>query len=240
MPIICSDAFRDCCGIEGSPRCNRADAFRRERRDIGTAPAASWLARSLSRHNLNLETAEHLGDGMRRLFLALALCVVAGQREAQSAPCIQHGNTGQIDFATASPNSAQAVAIVVGADGYIAGPSQIPGSAIDTTVQGDQISITLTAANVNFNPPPPLSCNTVFVGPLSPGSYLVSLFLIVIGESPAAQRLIATNTLTVAPGQDPATVPTLSGAALAALALLLAIAGLFMTRRQLPRSPPTA
>ena len=121
-------------------------------------------------------------------FLALATPCIAQPSFAcgvNGAPLTVLGGVPFIGFAPSVPNASQAVTITVGMVDYN------PISAV-AVVQGNAITVTFTASYIGLTTPPPLSCSTTMVGPLSPGAYVVNLFL---AANPPAQ--VATATLVV-------------------------------------------
>lgn len=168
---------------------------------------------------------------MRRLLSVLAISVIAtAPCAAQSFDCngeapVAPLSPAVIKFTPAAPSASQTIAIAVGVTRYIG-----PQGAV-ATLQGSSINVTLTATLIGFTPPP-RSCVMTSIGPLPAGTYAVNLFVNDLNGSVPSPNLVATTLLTVAPASDPAIVPALSGVALAALALLLSIAGRIALRRR--------
>ncbi len=167
---------------------------------------------------------------MRRLLsflLATLVAPIALQCAAQTNGCPSGAGNGPVLALPAAPNSSQTIVAVIGVYAMDVGADE---HGISVSTKGNSIAITMTGINLaGFDPP--MGCGPVSIGSLAAGTYTVNLFAVDTGSSHPAPVLEATATLTVAPGQDPATVPTLSAAALAALALLLSLAGLFTFRR---------
>jgi hypothetical protein len=129
----------------------------------------------------------------------------------------------------AAPNSSQTMVAVIGVYAIDVGAD---GHGISVSTEGNSIAITMTGINLNRFGGVPMVCYPVPIGSLAAGAYTVDLFGVDTGSPHPAPILEATATVTVVPGPDPATVPTLSGAALAALALLLSVAGRFALSRR--------
>ena len=177
---------------------------------------------------------------MRRalsFLLATLVAPIALQCAAQTNGCPSGAGNGPVLALPAAPNSSQTIVAVIGVYAIDVGADR---HGISVSREGNSIAITMTGINLNRFDGVPMFCYPVPIGSLAPGTDTVDLFGVDTGSSHPAPVLAATTTLAVAPGQDPAAVPGLSGAALAALAFLLASAGLFMTRRQQPHSTPTA
>jgi hypothetical protein len=129
---------------------------------------------------LSLLTFSFLGIATPCIAQTYFACGVNG------VPLTVLGGSPFIGFTPSAPNASQAVTITVGMVDYN------PISAV-AVVQGKAITVTFTASYIGLTTPPPLSCSTTMVGPLSTGTYVVNLFL---AADPAAQ--VATATLVVA------------------------------------------
>ncbi len=104
-------------------------------------------------------------------------------------------------------------------------------------VQDNQISITLSGQY--YSDPSPNPCANALLGPLAPGEYQVSVFVIDTGATVPTPGLVATTTLTVTP--DKSQVPGLSLGGIVLLGFLMAAAGVLglKRQRQSPHSPPS-
>jgi hypothetical protein len=166
---------------------------------------------------------------MWRFLLPLSFSLaVAAPSSAQPVPCM---GTLVLGFTPASPNASQPIAITVGVSGYGLGSPPIQTGAV-ATLQNNAINVTLTGYPLFFAPPPGLTCTTTSIGPLSPGTYPVNLFVVEAGTpNPPPPRLITTSTITITP--DLSAVPAISRATVAALAALLFVAALLALHRRL-------
>ena len=103
------------------------------------------------------------------------------------------------------------------------------GKSVTAQVVGSTIAVTLAIEYQGFGVPPPQPpvCGFVTVGPLTPGMYIVDYYTSWNGTPPMLQ---ASTNLVVA--LDPSAIPTISDAGIAALALLLSVAGWLALRRK--------
>jgi hypothetical protein len=132
------------------------------------------------------------------------------------------GSSFYLAFDPPIPNGAQPVTIIA---------DWVPWAETDTTatLQNGSINVTLIGRYWGFEPPYGF-CNSVVIGPLPVGTYPVNLFMQQVDHPEVPATLITTTTLTVTPG--PSSIPAVSGVGIAALVLLLSVAGWFGLRRR--------
>ena len=132
---------------------------------------------------------------------------------------------GYVNFNPTSPDASQAVAISVG---------RIANKPVDIAaiVSGNAIDVTLNTLPIGLGIPPPTECDTVNVGPLAPGTYMVNFFILNVGMVGATPFLAVTTSLTVGAAPIPATSPLV----VAGLAATLIITAFFWIRRRQLRS----
>src|SRR5436309_14771436 len=119
-----------------------------------------------------------------RTLTVIVVCALAAPSLAQQyqacgvdgIPLQVLGGLPFMGFTPPAPSAAQSVAITAGMVDYE------PFSAT-ATVQGNTITMTLTASYLGFVTPPALSCSTGSVGPLPPGVYVVNLFVVDLSVS---------------------------------------------------------
>ena len=132
-------------------------------------------------------------------------------------------------FIPATPSNTQPFAIEAGLSSLIPNGLSVSadGNVITVKVEGQFFGVAGTPGSL-----PPTLCATEIVGPLAIGSYIVNFFAVDRGLG--ASEFLGTRTLvvTAATGPDLSKVPTLSEISIAALALLLSIAGWFALRRR--------
>src|SRR5258708_37836693 len=116
---------------------------------------------------------------MRHLgwFVIGILFVVVPDAMAQISPCTGAPLPGShgpwLQFNPPAPNSAQLVAITVGASSYIP-----VGTPPQVQLQGNIINVTFAADFLGLTTPPFPTCGTAFVGPLAQGVYTVNLYIL--------------------------------------------------------------
>jgi hypothetical protein len=161
-------------------------------------------------------------------FCALIIVFAIGEvATAQISPCLgtPHDAIGNyIGINPPVPDSTQLVAIKVGRDNF-------NPISIGALVQGNAINVTLTANYLGLAVPPAASCDTVVVGPLAPGNYVLNFFTVDPGLPSQGPVLAGTSVLVVAAAGTGEPIPTTSPIALGIATLLLLIVGWGVFRR---------
>jgi len=141
---------------------------------------------------------------LRLCRLVLLFILVFGASVARAAlPCVQQnlgpplwGST-MFGFEPANPDSSQSVTFTVG---YLYASS----TAATATLQGNTIDVTVNELWELTFTPPPISCQTVTIGPLPVGVYTVRMFGSYDDRTARPPVLLRTTTLEVVP--RPATI----------------------------------
>jgi hypothetical protein len=145
---------------------------------------------------------------MRTILLvafAASLLLIARAAGAETPVCGQGnlplttvgGNSGFEPYVTVDPSPATSgdpSTFLIGATSYIAGGAS-------ATVDGNTISLTLTASYLGIGVPPPPTCSAATLDALAAGTYAVNVYLNTTNDpATTAPALVATGSLVVADG----------------------------------------